>query len=358
WETGTPNFEGINALGKTIDYIQEIGTRFGREYTHLFPYDGRKQELKMGMEAIRQYEKLLISRLLDVLEATNGVQMYGITDRNRLDERCPTVVFTHDQFTPHQIAEHLAKHHIYVWDGNYYAVEIMNRLGHSEHGMVRVGLAHYNTLAEIDHFGEVLRQLVDESALSVPQKRMRQIYQPPLYSLSPKETKEIWQMMSWQLFEMRRVLSSVIGYASATQLIFDKQELQYLPEFLRKINVYARETRRIEPIMQKLVLLGNGSFRLFGLKQFGLGTLVQSVQSRLQSEYSDKVIQYRLNFDLDTAQQEQIFGSEGQLETMIINLISEILDTNQQANITLDCGYTNEYVWYIHIIDTTENTKP
>ena len=161
WETGTPNFEGINALGKTIDYIQEIGMRYGTDYAHLFPHDGRVKELKMGMEAIRQYEKLLISRLLDVLEATNGVQIYGITDRNRLDERCPTAVFTHNKFIPRQIAEHLAKHHIYVWDGNYYAIEIMNRLGHSEHGMVRVGLAHYNTLAEIDHFGEVLRQLVN-----------------------------------------------------------------------------------------------------------------------------------------------------------------------------------------------------
>lgn len=159
WETGTPNFEGICALGKTIDYIQHIGEQYGADYAHLFLHAGRAKQLKMGMEAIRQYEKILVSRLLDVLEATNGVKIYGITDRNRLDERCPTVVFTHDQFTPRQIAEHLARHHIYVWDGHYYAVEIMNRLGHSQHGMVRVGLAHYNTLSEINYFHDVLRQL-------------------------------------------------------------------------------------------------------------------------------------------------------------------------------------------------------
>ncbi|HRF94755.1 MAG TPA: hypothetical protein PLZ51_06170, partial [Aggregatilineales bacterium] len=87
-------------------------------------------------EGIRQYEKILISRLLDVLEATNGVQIFGITDRTRLDERCPTVVFTHNKHTPHEIAQHFAKHDIYMWDGHYYAVEIMARLGHTEHGMV------------------------------------------------------------------------------------------------------------------------------------------------------------------------------------------------------------------------------
>jgi len=64
-----------------------------------------------------------------------------------------------DGYTAHQIAEHLAKHHIYVWDGNYYAVEIMQRLGHAEHGMVRVGLAHYNTAEEIDRLEVALREL-------------------------------------------------------------------------------------------------------------------------------------------------------------------------------------------------------
>jgi selenocysteine lyase/cysteine desulfurase len=57
------------------------------------------------------------------------------------------------------IAAHLAEHAVYVWDGNYYAVEIMGRLGY-EHGMVRVGLAHYNTEAEIDRLLNVLEHFL------------------------------------------------------------------------------------------------------------------------------------------------------------------------------------------------------
>jgi selenocysteine lyase/cysteine desulfurase len=68
-------------------------------------------------------------------------------------------VFTKTGHTPEAIAEHLAANNIYVWDGNYYAVEIMNRLGNAENGMVRVGLAHYNTHDEIDRLGSVLGQL-------------------------------------------------------------------------------------------------------------------------------------------------------------------------------------------------------
>jgi selenocysteine lyase/cysteine desulfurase len=57
------------------------------------------------------------------------------------------------------MAEHLAQHHIYVWDGNYYAQEIMERLEHGEHGMVRVGLAHYNTPEEIGRLQAAMRVL-------------------------------------------------------------------------------------------------------------------------------------------------------------------------------------------------------
>ncbi|MFN8564781.1 MAG: aminotransferase class V-fold PLP-dependent enzyme [Anaerolineae bacterium] len=59
---------------------------------------------------------------------------------------------------PTQVAEHLAKSHIYVWNGNYYAVEIMRRLNKPD-GMVRVGLAHYNTHEEIDRLEAALKKL-------------------------------------------------------------------------------------------------------------------------------------------------------------------------------------------------------
>jgi selenocysteine lyase/cysteine desulfurase len=97
--------------------------------------------------------------LIDVIQRLPGSTIAGITDPARYQERVPTVVFTLEGHTPPEIAEHLANHSIFVWDGNYYAVEIMARLGRGEHGMVRVGLAHYNTHDEIDRFEAVMKKL-------------------------------------------------------------------------------------------------------------------------------------------------------------------------------------------------------
>lgn len=160
WETGTPTFELINAVGATIDYLTMIGREFGQDYKAQFSHlGGRQLELKAAMAALSAYEVELVTHLIDMLQKISGVHIAGITDPSRYSERVPTVVFTLDGYTALEVAQHLAKQHIYVWDGNYYAVEIMDRLGHAEHGMVRVGLAHYNTHEEIDRLEAALRQL-------------------------------------------------------------------------------------------------------------------------------------------------------------------------------------------------------
>ncbi len=160
WETGTPSFETIAGVGAAIDYLTGIGREYGAEYADQFPgFGGRRLELKTAMTSMTHYEQGLVTHLLDVLERLPGARIYGITDRARLNERVPTVVFAHERHTSAQVAEHLAKQGVYVWDGNYYAVEIMNRLGHAQDGMVRVGLAHYNTHDEIERFEAALRGL-------------------------------------------------------------------------------------------------------------------------------------------------------------------------------------------------------
>ena len=79
-----------------------------------------------------------------------GVTIYGITDPARFDQRAPTVAFTLDGYTPRQVAERLGRESIFVWDGNYYALAVTERLGVEESGgMVRVGIAHHNTAAEV-----------------------------------------------------------------------------------------------------------------------------------------------------------------------------------------------------------------
>jgi selenocysteine lyase/cysteine desulfurase len=89
------------------------------------------------------------------------VTIHGITDPARFAERVPTVAFTMQGYRSQEIAEHLGRHHIQIWHGDYYAVELMNRLGHAEDGMARIGPVHYNTKQEIDRLEAALMRLVD-----------------------------------------------------------------------------------------------------------------------------------------------------------------------------------------------------
>jgi len=148
WETGTPSFETIHAVAAAIDYFAWIGSEFGADF---YPDRvGRRALLLRGMEAIKRHEHALARHLIAGLEALPGVTLAGITDPARVDQRVPTVAFALEGHTPRVVAEYLGDNHIYVWHGNYYAQEIMERLGRGEHGMVRVGPVHYNTVEEID----------------------------------------------------------------------------------------------------------------------------------------------------------------------------------------------------------------
>jgi selenocysteine lyase/cysteine desulfurase len=98
--------------------------------------------------------------MLEVLEETPGVTIYGLRDLDRLAERVSTFAFNLKGHSPRQVAEELGKRDIYVWDGNYYALSVTEALGVEESGgMVRVGPVHYNTMEEIERFGEVLGEI-------------------------------------------------------------------------------------------------------------------------------------------------------------------------------------------------------
>ncbi|GAC1692026.1 MAG: hypothetical protein NVS9B9_14410 [Ktedonobacteraceae bacterium] len=89
-----------------------------------------------------------------------GLHIRGITDPRKMGLRVPTFSFTLDGIDPLTVAEKLAQEHINVWNGNYYALAAMERLGLEEHGgMVRVGLTHYNTLGEIEKLVHVLNTM-------------------------------------------------------------------------------------------------------------------------------------------------------------------------------------------------------
>ena len=112
------------------------------------------------MTALTAYERELVTHLIDGLQALPGVHLYGITDPAEFEQRVPTVICTFDGHSSLEVAEFLAARHIYVWDGNYYALAAMERLGLEElGGAVRIGPVHYNTHAEIDRLLAALKEL-------------------------------------------------------------------------------------------------------------------------------------------------------------------------------------------------------
>jgi cysteine desulfurase family protein (TIGR01976 family) len=162
FETGTGNFEGMCGVLGALEYIEWVGETFGAEHAERYSadYTGRRLRFKLGMSSIRSYEYEISRTLLDILAETPGVTVYGITDTKRLEQRVPTCAFTLKGKSPRQVAEELDEANIFVWDGNYYALEVTKRLGLEDSGgMVRVGPVHYNTVEEIKRFGEVLGRI-------------------------------------------------------------------------------------------------------------------------------------------------------------------------------------------------------
>jgi selenocysteine lyase/cysteine desulfurase len=157
---GTQSFEAIAGARAAVEYIASLGEKFSAEDMREDEKSKRREMIKAGMEVIRAYEKELFARMMRGLKDIEGIQIFGITDTTRFDWRAPTVAFTFAGQSPRAIAEKLAAANINVWDGNYYALEVIKRLGLEEHGgTVRVGLAHYNTAAEVDRFLNVLETM-------------------------------------------------------------------------------------------------------------------------------------------------------------------------------------------------------
>lgn len=160
WETGTPSYETIAGTGAALRYLEWLGESCGAPYVDQFPgFTGRRLALKTAMAAMVAYERTLVTRLIEILNSVSGTKIAGITKTAQYEWRVPTVVFTLEGLTPDQVADALAAQNIYVWSGNYYAQEIMNRLGRGDEGMVRVGLAHYNTFEELDRFEGALKAI-------------------------------------------------------------------------------------------------------------------------------------------------------------------------------------------------------
>ncbi len=153
WETGTQNHEGLAGVIAAIDYIAEVGRRHVPEGT-----ESRRDALVAAMNLTQSYERELSQKLIPALLEIPGLTFYGIRDASRFDRRTPTVSIRMEDGSPRQLAAFLGQQGFFVWDGNYYALNVTERLGvEASGGMVRIGCAHYNTPEEIERLVTALQ---------------------------------------------------------------------------------------------------------------------------------------------------------------------------------------------------------
>lgn len=157
WETGTQVQELIAGIHAAVDYLAELGRRCDPSA------QTRREALLASYRSTVGYERSLVTRLIDGLLAVPGLRFFGITEPKRFEERCSTVSFRLAKGTPTDAATFLGDRGIFTWDGNFYALNLTERLGVEKlGGVLRVGLVHYNTAEEVDR----LLAALDEFAKS------------------------------------------------------------------------------------------------------------------------------------------------------------------------------------------------
>jgi cysteine desulfurase family protein (TIGR01976 family) len=162
FEAGTQSFESQAGTIAAVEYLAEIGVAYGEAAAG----DDRGERVRAGMGTIRAYEMDLYRRLVDGLDAIPGMRLYGITDRERFSDRTPTAALTIAGLEPREVAEALGRDGIAVWDGDFYATGLIDRLGLADRGgVVRIGLTHYNTAAEIDRVVTGLARIAEGVAV-------------------------------------------------------------------------------------------------------------------------------------------------------------------------------------------------
>ncbi len=154
WEWGTLNHECIAGIAACVDYLADLG----RQVDSSAP--DRRSALLAAYRAIQQHERGLAETMIRGLLDIPGLKLYGITDPARFDRRCPTFVVRIPNHTPLELATRLGERGFFTWDGNYYALNLTERLNvEKDGGFLRIGLAHYNTAEEVTRLLTALREI-------------------------------------------------------------------------------------------------------------------------------------------------------------------------------------------------------
>ena len=196
WEWGTLNHECIAGITACVDYIASLGTESVGTITKHVGTDApstssgqalvhpsgearslatrearslttspRRAAIVAAFKLIYNYELSLMTRLIAGLKKIPNIKIYGITAHARFADRCPTIALravnqTPDQ-TPLALATKLGERGFFTWDGNYYALNLTERLDvEKSGGFLRIGLVHYNTAEEVDRLLSALREII------------------------------------------------------------------------------------------------------------------------------------------------------------------------------------------------------
>jgi len=169
WEWGTLNHECLAGIAACVEYIADLGRGSGSRLPHpaRFSKGGndaaatsglneggeteRRAAIAVAYQAIHEHERGLLERIMLGLKTIPRLKIYGITDPARYAERCPTLAVRIENHTPLELATQLGDRGIFTWDGNYYALNLTEKLDvEKSGGFLRIGLVHYNTAEEVD----------------------------------------------------------------------------------------------------------------------------------------------------------------------------------------------------------------
>lgn len=199
WEWGTLNHECLAGIIACVDYLAELGRRSNNAATSMdrvgtdalvrgpqparfspggvvtrpaelcsatdrnHHNDGalsRREALQSAYRAINAHECVLMQRMLRGLAEIFGLHLYGIADPERIDSRCPTFAVRIPGHTPLELATKLGAQGIFTWDGNYYALNLTERMGvEQDGGFLRIGFVHYNTEEEAERVLTALKDI-------------------------------------------------------------------------------------------------------------------------------------------------------------------------------------------------------
>ena len=155
WEWGTLNHECIAGITACVEYLAELGRRVDPAAAT------RRKAVLAAFAAIQAYERDLGGRLVRGLLEIRGLKFYGIRELERFGERCPTVAVRIAGHSPLELATRLGDRGFFTWDGNYFALNLSERLDvEKDGGFLRIGLVHYNTAEEVDRLLDALREIV------------------------------------------------------------------------------------------------------------------------------------------------------------------------------------------------------